>query len=261
MSRTSSGVTCRGLPDAKHEAERVGAQGHREERVLLVRDPTDLHEHGADGTGRRSRANRADYARPPHATAERSRDGRAVAKVDADQSRAAARDAAHRTPFSERGALDHRRRRVAAGVLWSALDGLPSRPVVAALARGDPGLVCWRNPEPVLRVVWDWLPILVIAAGYDLVRSQAPDLVPRAVTEPQLRFDEIVFGGTAPTVLLQDALVDRGRLALVGLPGVGVLPVALPLHARDRALAVPPPSRLVPPVRGLDPDGEPLRAS
>ena len=59
-------------------------------------------------------------------------------------------------------------------------------------------------------MVWDWLPILVIAGGYDLVRSRAPDLLPRAITEPQLRFDEIVFGGTTPTVRLQNALVDRG---------------------------------------------------
>ena len=56
------------------------------------------------------------------------------------------------------------------------------------------------------------LPLLVIATGYDLVRSQASSLIERAVVEPQLRFDEIVFGGTAPTVLLQRALVDRGRV-------------------------------------------------
>jgi hypothetical protein len=95
--------------------------------------------------------------------------------------------------------------------------------VVVALAQGTPNrpylvlwfvvvivLVCWRSPRGWAHVAMDWLPILVIAAGYDLVRSFAPDLLPRAITEPQLRFDEIVFGGKAPTVWLQDALVDRG---------------------------------------------------
>jgi hypothetical protein len=115
-------------------------------------------------------------------------------------------------PFSERARWTIVGVAVAAGVLWSALDGLPIRPVVLLWVVAILGIACWRSPDPVRRVVWDWLPILVIAAGYDLVRSQAPDLIPRAVTEPQLRFDEIVFGGTAPTVLLQDALVDRGRL-------------------------------------------------
>ena len=38
LARRSSGVTWRGLPGAKYEAERVGAEGDREERVLLVGD-------------------------------------------------------------------------------------------------------------------------------------------------------------------------------------------------------------------------------
>ena len=99
---------------------------------------------------------------------------------------------------------------VAVSVLSSALRAVPSRPVVLVWLVLVAAMVSWRNPNRIARVVWDWLPILVIAAGYDLVRSRAPDLVPRATTEPQLRFDEIVFGGTAPTVVLQDALVDRG---------------------------------------------------
>jgi PAP2 superfamily len=53
------------------------------------------------------------------------------------------------------------------------------------------------------RVAMDWLPLLIIAAGYDTVRAQAPELLTRAIVTPQLRFDEIVFGGTAPTVQLQ----------------------------------------------------------
>lgn len=67
-------------------------------------------------------------------------------------------------------------------------------------------LTCAHNPNPVARVVIDWIPVLVILAGYDFIRGFASDLIPRAVIEPQLRFDEILFGGTAPTVLFQNWL-------------------------------------------------------
>jgi hypothetical protein len=97
---------------------------------------------------------------------------------------------------------------VSAGLAAAA--GTPERPLIVFWLVGVIGLATWRNPNRIARVVWDWLPILVIAAGYDLVRSQAHELLERATTEPQLRFDEILFGGTAPTVLLQDALVDAG---------------------------------------------------
>ena len=88
----------------------------------------------------------------------------------------------------------------------AAAAGMPERPYVLLWVGVVLLLACWRSPKPVARVVVDWLPLLVIAAGYDLVRSFSEDLIPRAVLEPQLRFDEIVFGGTAPTVVLQDWL-------------------------------------------------------
>ena len=111
--------------------------------------------------------------------------------------------------------IDKRTRTVAVAVFLagSALAaiafGIPDRPYVLLWVIFGAVVVCWRNASAPAKVLMDWLPVLVIAAGYDLVRSFAPDLVPRAVIEPQLRFDEIVFGGTAPTVTLQDALVDR----------------------------------------------------
>lgn len=88
--------------------------------------------------------------------------------------------------------------------------GVPDRQyvwiwLVAALL-----LTCAFSPRPLARVIIDWLPVLIILGGYDFVRGFASDLVPRVVIEPQLRFDEIVFGGTVPTVLLQDWL-DAGR--------------------------------------------------
>ena len=51
MSRTSVGLTWRGLPGDEVEAEGVGAQRDRQQGVLLVRDAADLHEHVYDGTG------------------------------------------------------------------------------------------------------------------------------------------------------------------------------------------------------------------
>ncbi len=87
---------------------------------------------------------------------------------------------------------------------------IPDRPYLLFWVLGLVVIVAWCNPHPFARFAMDWLPVLVIAAGYDLVRSRAPSLVPRAIVEPQRDFDEALFGGTAPTVRLQDWLVDRG---------------------------------------------------
>jgi len=101
---------------------------------------------------------------------------------------------------------------VVVSAIVAGLAGFPDRPIVVAWVVVLVALVTWRNPNPAARIAWDWLPLLVIAAGYDLVRSQAHELSERAVTEPQLRFDEVAFGGTVPTVRLQDALVDAGTV-------------------------------------------------
>jgi PAP2 superfamily len=87
---------------------------------------------------------------------------------------------------------------------------IPDRPYLLFWLLGLVIIVSWCNPHRWARFAMAWLPVLVIAAGYDLVRSQAPFLKPRAVTEPQRDFDETLFGGTAPTVRLQEWLVDRG---------------------------------------------------
>jgi hypothetical protein len=87
--------------------------------------------------------------------------------------------------------------------------GLPERQYIWIWLLALLLLVCWHNPNRVAGVVLDWIPVLVILAGYDFIRGFAGDLIPRAMIEPQLRFDEIVFGGTAPTVVLQDWLNPR----------------------------------------------------
>ena len=91
-------------------------------------------------------------------------------------------------------------------VLVAALADVPERPYVIIWIGVVLLLACWQSPHPVARVIIDWLPLIVILAGYDLVRSFTDELIPRAVVEPQLRFDEIFFGGTVPTVVLQDWL-------------------------------------------------------
>jgi hypothetical protein len=55
-------------------------------------------------------------------------------------------------------------------------------------------------------VVLEWIPFALILWVYDLLRGQADGLFFQAHVLPQLRADEFLFGGTAPTVTLQDHL-------------------------------------------------------
>ena len=57
-------------------------------------------------------------------------------------------------------------------------------------------------------VVLEWIPFAVILWAYDLLRGQADGLLFDTHVLPQLRADEIMFGGTAPTVTLQEHLWD-----------------------------------------------------
>jgi hypothetical protein len=61
-------------------------------------------------------------------------------------------------------------------------------------------------------VVLEWIPFALILWVYDLLRGQADGLFFQAHVKPQLRADEILFGGTAPTVWLQDHLWDAFHL-------------------------------------------------
>jgi hypothetical protein len=56
----------------------------------------------------------------------------------------------------------------------------------------------------------DWSPVALILVAYLVLHSVASTVTPGAHVQPQLGFDEWVFGGTAPTVRLQDALWDPG---------------------------------------------------
>ena len=89
-----------------------------------------------------------------------------------------------------------------------AFAGRPDRHWLLVWLLGLVVLVGWRNEQPVLRTLYDWLPLLVILAAYDIVRSNAESLIDRAHLEPMIWFDELIGLGTAPTVRLQDALFD-----------------------------------------------------
>jgi hypothetical protein len=53
-------------------------------------------------------------------------------------------------------------------------------------------------------VVLEWIPFAIILWVYDLLRGQADGLLFDAHVLPQLRVDEYLFGGTVPTVTLQN---------------------------------------------------------
>lgn len=55
-------------------------------------------------------------------------------------------------------------------------------------------------------VVHDWLPLLLVLFAYDSLRGFVKDLTGHAHVLPQLRVDAFLFGGTVPTVWLQQHL-------------------------------------------------------
>ena len=106
--------------------------------------------------------------------------------------------------------------------------GLAAAGAAGGVAR--PGLLVWLlglvvllgrgSPNRVLRTLYDWAPLLVIVAAYDVIRANASGLIPRAHLEPMIHIDEWIGAGVVPTVRLQDALLrpaDPGVLDYVGL--------------------------------------------
>ncbi len=133
---------------------------------------------------------------------------------------------------------------LAAALAAMAVTGAPDRPTVLWWLVGLGVITCVGTEGGVRRAVMDWLPVLVIAAGYDTVRAQTPSLLTRAVVKPQLQFDEALFGGIAPTVRLQRLLDVRpgvvhpwDYVAWLGyLTHFVVTPAAaVYLYVRDRA--------------------------
>jgi membrane-associated phospholipid phosphatase len=78
--------------------------------------------------------------------------------------------------------------------------------VLAALVIASVG-----RPHAVARLTIDFLPVVFFLFAYDLLRGAADGLFDHVFTLPQLRVDEWLFGGTAPTVSLQRWLWTSGH--------------------------------------------------
>jgi membrane-associated phospholipid phosphatase len=61
------------------------------------------------------------------------------------------------------------------------------------------------------RLVVDFLPVIIFLYAYDLLRGAADQFSSHVYSLPQLRVDEFLFGGTAPTVTLQRWLWTSGH--------------------------------------------------
>jgi membrane-associated phospholipid phosphatase len=72
-------------------------------------------------------------------------------------------------------------------------------------------LVSVGRPNGVARLAIDFLPVIAFLYAYDLLRGAADKLQNHVYTLPQLRVDEWLFGGTAPTITLQRWLWTSGH--------------------------------------------------
>lgn len=97
----------------------------------------------------------------------------------------------------------------------------------------------WRA---VLRFVVDWLPVAIVLFVYDEVHNRLGRFLHAPYTFPQIRVDEALFGGVAPTVRMQHALYWPGRprwwdfaaLAVYSSHFVVTIAIALVLWFRNR---------------------------
>jgi hypothetical protein len=61
-------------------------------------------------------------------------------------------------------------------------------------------------------VLFEWLPLALVLAVYDVLRGHADGLLFSAWYRPQLEADAFLFGGTVPTVWLQEKLWDAAHV-------------------------------------------------
>ena len=89
--------------------------------------------------------------------------------------------------------------------VWSAHYGIPvQRELVIAWICG--ALACASLGRPwraVLRLVRDWLPMVILLSAYDFTRGAADRLGIGVHVHPMIDFDRFVFVGTTPTQWLQ----------------------------------------------------------
>ncbi len=73
--------------------------------------------------------------------------------------------------------------------------------VLGLLAVSTTNLAGWMRS-----VIFEWLPLALVLAVYDVLRGHADGLLFSAWYRPQLEADSFLFAGTVPTVWLQDRL-------------------------------------------------------
>lgn len=90
-------------------------------------------------------------------------------------------------------------------IVWSATYGIPvQRELVVTWTCG--ALACvsiGRHPREILRLLADWLPMVIVLAGYDLTRGAADSFGIGVHYHPMIDFDRFVFVGETPTEWLQ----------------------------------------------------------
>ena len=104
------------------------------------------------------------------------------------------------------------------------------------------------RPHALARLAVDFLPVIVFLYAYDLLRGAADGVFGHVYEIPQLRVDEWLAGGTAPTVRLQRAALDGGPSARVGLLRLPRVPDVLHRADHGGGGALAPGAAPVPPL-------------
>ncbi len=100
-------------------------------------------------------------------------------------------------------------------VVWSANNGIPvQRELVILWTLG--ALACasiGRHPREIVRLVVDWLPMVIVLAAYDFTRGAADSLGIGVHFHTMIDFDRTVFFGETPTEWIQAHLYDPEALS------------------------------------------------
>jgi membrane-associated phospholipid phosphatase len=95
---------------------------------------------------------------------------------------------------------------------WSARYGIPvQRELVVLWICG--ALACaslGRHPREIVRLVGDWMPLVLVLSAYDFTRGAADSLGIGVHVHPMIDFDRWLFLGTTPTEWLQTHLAASG---------------------------------------------------
>jgi membrane-associated phospholipid phosphatase len=92
--------------------------------------------------------------------------------------------------------------------------------IFAGLPAGRDWVILWLLGALVLasigqaqgpgRLIFDFLPLVAVLTAYDFLKGRTHHITGHVYTYPQIRFDEVVFGGTVPTVRLQQWFYTPG---------------------------------------------------